>query len=390
MSTPGAVLSLHSRVSGAIYGMYIGDALSMPVHWYYDVRRIKADFGAQGITTYREPVKKFPGSIMNLSNTGGGGRGSDKGNIIGDVLVKGKKDLWTRGGDYHYHHGYHPGENTLDTLIARLLMKSILLDSKGGAVDGPKFLERYIAYMEAGPADRAADPFAENSHHDVYVATAHRMFFANYSGKKKAPMDSADNDGHNTDSIDALINIVPLALRDAVMGQLPREQDASKTDEIGYVINLTRDSQALPRYGVLTYELLRRVLLGEDLRKAVLAVATLLDRSGNLARRIEDAASGRKGDDPMTACYVDSSFPVMLTILYKYADDPNAAVLASANAGGENVNRSAILGAVMGAAHGKEKWDEALVDGLHYGKAYEKEVPQFLAMSAEAPKRAEL
>jgi len=28
---------------------------------------------------------------MNLSNTGGGGRGSDKGSIIGDVICHGKK-----------------------------------------------------------------------------------------------------------------------------------------------------------------------------------------------------------------------------------------------------------------------------------------------------------
>ena len=50
----------------------------------------------------------------------------------------------------------------------------------------------------------------------------------------------------------------------------------------------------------------------------------------------------------MTACYIASNFPVMLKIAYKYADDPKAALLASANAGGENVNRSAILGALMG------------------------------------------
>ncbi len=35
---------------------------------------------------------------MNLSNTGGGGRGSDKGDIIGDVILHGKKKYWLRGG----------------------------------------------------------------------------------------------------------------------------------------------------------------------------------------------------------------------------------------------------------------------------------------------------
>ena len=259
-----AATRMESRVAGAIYGMYIGDALAMPVHWYYDVGRIKTDFGASGITTYREPVKKFPGSIMSLSNTGGGGRGSDKGSIIGDVIAKGKKKFWKRGGNFHYHHGMKAGENTLDTLIARLLMKSIV-EQGGGDVDGKKFLEKYVTYMTTKDLGYVEDPFAERCHHDVYVATAHRMFFANYI-KSKDVMTAADNDGHNTDAIDGLINVVPLALRDAVANKLPKETDATKKKEIDYVINLIRKSKTLPPFGFLTYELMRRILHGEDLR----------------------------------------------------------------------------------------------------------------------------
>ena len=44
-----------------------------------------------------EPMKSFPGSIMNLSNTGGGGRGSDQASIVGDVILHGKKKYWLRG-----------------------------------------------------------------------------------------------------------------------------------------------------------------------------------------------------------------------------------------------------------------------------------------------------
>ena len=110
-----------SRVRAAIYGMYIGDALSMPVHWYYDRLKIYQDFGKDGIKKYEKPMETFPGSIMNLSNTGGGGRGSDKGSIIGDVLVKGKKKYWGKGASFHYHHGMEAGDNTLDTLVARLI-----------------------------------------------------------------------------------------------------------------------------------------------------------------------------------------------------------------------------------------------------------------------------
>jgi len=58
--------------------------------------------------------------------------------------------------------------------------------------------------------------------------------------------------------------------------------------------------------------------------------------------------------DPMVACYIDSAFPALLFFAYKYADNLEAAILASANAGGENVARGALLGALLGAAHGMQ------------------------------------
>ena len=58
----------------------------------------------------------------------------------------------------------------------------------------------------------------------------------------------------------------------------------------------------------------------------------------------------RSNGDPMVACYIDSSFPALLHFAYKYADSPERAVLANANAGGENVARGSLLGALMGAA----------------------------------------
>lgn len=111
VSQTGAVsntISSSDRIKGALIGFYCGDALAMPVHWYYDLRQLKRDFPS-GITRFEEPKPKFPGSIMNLSNTGGGGRGSDQGSIVGDVILHGKKQFWLRGAGYHYHHGMKAG-----------------------------------------------------------------------------------------------------------------------------------------------------------------------------------------------------------------------------------------------------------------------------------------
>ena len=70
---------------------------------------------------------------------------------------------------------------------------------------------------------------------------------------------------------------------------------------------------------------------------------------------------GGDGSDPMVACYIDSSFPAMLHLAYRYAVlGPRSALLANSNAGGENVARGSALGALMGAAYGVQGFPETL------------------------------
>jgi len=83
----------------------------------------------------------------------------------------------------------------------------------------------------------------------------------------------------------------------------------------------------------------------------------------------------------MVACYIESSFPALLHFAYKYADSPEQAVLANANAGGENVARGSLLGALMGAAHGStgfDAWNGWMRDELLRGKEIEQEIDQLV------------
>lgn len=69
--------------------LFIADALSMPVHWYYNPGDITREFPC-GIRRFEAAPAKHPSSIMNLHSTSGGGRGGQSGNIVGDVILKGK------------------------------------------------------------------------------------------------------------------------------------------------------------------------------------------------------------------------------------------------------------------------------------------------------------
>ena len=52
-STPTSPLELRSKVTGALMAFYVGDALAMPVHWYYDLSQLRRDYGV--ITKYEAP-----------------------------------------------------------------------------------------------------------------------------------------------------------------------------------------------------------------------------------------------------------------------------------------------------------------------------------------------
>lgn len=54
---------------GAVWGMLISDALSMPVHWYYNPSDIKRGYGSW-LTGYVAPNQKHPSSILSLSAVG--------------------------------------------------------------------------------------------------------------------------------------------------------------------------------------------------------------------------------------------------------------------------------------------------------------------------------
>lgn len=97
---------------------------------------------------------------------------------------------------------------------------------------------------------------------------------------------------------------------------------------------------------------------------------------------------------------MSSSFPALLHYAYKYGggkDGFETALLASTNAGGENVARGATLGALLGASVGMDGLPQHLVDGLHAHAAIARDIDAFidaiepgLAAAAAGSSRAEL
>lgn len=103
-----------------------------------------------------------------------------------------------------------------------------------------------------------------------------------------------------------------------------------------------------------------------------------------------DTYVGGDGSDPMVACYIDSSFQALLHLAYRYADaGPRVALLANANAGGENVARGSALGALFGAAYGINGFPESL-RALHNRAEIEKEINSLVGDIKGSPTSAKV
>jgi len=354
--------SPESRLRGALWGFFAGDALAMPSHWYYGgLPQIKRDYGMSGITDYVKPVQNLPGSILNKSNINGGGRGSfskTKGDIsiIGDIINHGKRDYWDPSKQVHYHATLQRGENTLEAQLARVLMKSIV--TTNGTFDADHFREAYMSFMTT-----------PNSHHDTYASTCHRMFFANLMIQKKDPKDCPDNDHHNVDTIDGLVlpTITALGL-----------SSRAGTDE-ETIANAAASTATVTRASTVLEEASRAwgSLVRKSIQKDSLDQDDLIECAKSLGLRQVPSANRK---DTMTACYLDQALPSALDMIAKYSSQKLCweALLANANNGGENVHRGSILGAILGSQTGDENLPPQLKQGLHDRVALEQEIDAFV------------
>ena len=63
-------------------------------------------------------------------------------------------------------------------------------------------------------------------------------------------------------------------------------------------------------------------------------------------------------------CFIPEAFPVVIYLARKYHDRPTEALVANTNLGGNNAARGAILGALLGLAHGLDAFPASWVRKL--------------------------
>lgn len=350
------------RLRGALWGMFVGDALAMPVHWYYNIATLWQDFGQ--IRDYQAPKAHHPNSIMALANTAKAGRGSQDGDIVGDVILKGKKHHWGQA-NRHYHQGMQAGDNTLNLLCARALLRSL---NKCGAIDSIDFLLDYIRFM--------TEP---NQHNDTYAESYHRDFFANYA-KGVAPENCAGQEGHDTASMGGLVSLPLVILANLRDANLAIVNAAALKHQ-----RLTHRSSLLERHTLELSQILFQLFndSNPDVEQLACTAASKLGFPAaeviQSARRNQSADSEIIGGLLSPACYIDQSFPSVLYLAARYHDDFESAIIANTNVGGDNCHRGAVLGAILGAALGVSAIPKRWINGLTEHAQLNDEIERFIS-----------
>lgn len=354
-------LNKHDRMRGALWGMFVGDALAMPVHWYYNIAALWKDFGI--IRDYQAPKDHHPNSIMALANTAKAGRGNQEGDIVGNVILKGKKHHWGQA-NRHYHQGMQAGNNTLNLLCARVLLRSL---NALGRYEPKDFLTEYITFM--------TEP---DRHNDTYAESFHRDFFANYA-RGIAPEKCAGAEGHDTASIGGLVSLPLIILATCFEANLAKINDAALSHQ-----RLTHRSAVLERYTLALSDLMFHIFdtQNPDFEKLVCKTASSI---GFHAEEVLKSVHRNQSSDLdviggllSPACYIDQSFPSVLYLAARYPNDFEAALVANTNVGGDNCHRGAVLGALLGAALGFEAIPKRWINGLTAHDELEEEIEQFI------------
>jgi ADP-ribosylglycohydrolase len=326
-----STVSTTDRIKGALYGMFIADALAMPAHWYYNTGALKRDYGE--ITDYQAPKNPHPDSILWRSSFT---PPSSKANILHDqARYWGKKGI-------HYHQFLEPGENTLNVQLAGQLLSFIC--ARQGYEPNP-WLERLVDFMTT-----------PGTHRDTYVEEYLRHFFFNYGRGIKAEQCGREDEHH----IGGLALMLPLTIYFS-------DQPAYARNISLEHLALTHGGAIMNRGGGLVADLLINLLNGEALTDAL---EQSLQSSASTAARPsilelldypDEIVVGRHFS---SACYMDQALPATLYLAAKYRDQPEQGLIANTMCGGDNCGRGAVLGALLGASGGIDAWPQRWRSGL--------------------------
>lgn len=402
------------RIKNSLWGLFIGDALAMPAHWFYNTSNIPKYLGGP-VDGYKSPPEKHVEASLVRAKYKPDVKRAEKSGRKYDILHQhlrfydtsynnfgesgfgvDEKGVIKINDRHHYHAGLKAGENTLNAQLVRVLMRHVI--ENGGYIPG-KFLEAFIAFMTT-----------PGNNNDPYTEGYLRAWFENYS-KGIPPAACADNQYRY-----AGINALGGMIRPMVISLL----HSDRYNALGFAVGhqyLTHHSENVSASLAVVVPLLNALVNGHDPIKTTKEIAGEMglskytgkelfaqyQQSGGMGHvpadvmwklhtefadapwDIEKFANEHTESDVLkkifsTACFAENGTPMLIYLAWKFRFDFEKALLANVNAGGDNVHRGMVLGMILGAA--TASIPSKLIDGLVAKNELEKEIEAFAAIAA--------
>ncbi len=342
-------ITFQDRAKGALVGAFIGDALGLGPHWYYDLDEMRRDYG-EWIDDYTDPK---PG---------------------------------------RYHYGCKAGQLSQAGYILKLTAESLV---KQGKYDQEAFcrdLEEKLFTQLDGTPYSGPGRYTSQSIREAW--------------KKRVLKEASwENTGGNADTTEAIERTLALAIRYA--GR-PTELARSIT---GNTL-LTQNDEMLISMTVAYGAVLSRLILGEPFDVRISNTLMKLVKTGELpfhavtldnlkpsgpdAREpsregkfaspdalLTPSFMARAAKDPGITiepawkaslvygmpCAIYHILPSAYYLAARFTDDFEAAVLHAINGGGQNQARAILTGALSGAQAGFKGIPQRFIEGLEEGEA---------------------
>lgn len=376
------------RVENALWGLFIGDALSMPVHWYYDRKNIEREYDG-GISAYETPHHPHPESFM----VGMGYRPDvERARELGrpyDILHehvrfydasyspleidRGEREgqhgnaVPSIGERFHYHHGLSAGDSTLGAHLVRVLLRSL---ASTGEYDPQAFVDAFVHHLATPGLNH--DPYTEiyiRSWFEAYTRGAdifdcaerqRRVWSIGSHGGMIRPMALSlffCGDGylatgmalehqqltHRSETVSGALSVAVPLLHDLLEGTEPNAALAGHARRLRLPVVTGRELFRAYRDhngpgNIPDAEMWR---LHTELRREPFDLDALVDRLPESEAVTSVFA---------TACYPEHGLPLSMYLARAHDASVRESLLANANAGGDNVHRGMILGMLVGAA----------------------------------------
>lgn len=185
------------KLKGSLYGMLVGDAVAVPVHWFYSPKNIRKEYGEITGIVASKP-NHAESMVQGMSYEGTIDIMHDKahyyeGNTIAKekaaavtTKVLSKEEVEAMSDDHgnfvgakaadrvHYHGTLLKGQNTANACIARLAMRYLGSANAGGKdrYHPDEFLDNLYNYMITPPPKNVQEDRDQLvNHNDIYTWT---------------------------------------------------------------------------------------------------------------------------------------------------------------------------------------------------------------------------